>query len=67
MSIRMLSIWNSLVSYKMFQTVCGESREAIIMAHPATDVLSWNQYLTDQGVWIIAVIAVVAMMYIMAT
>jgi hypothetical protein len=41
--------------------------KAIIMAHPATDVLSWNQYFTDQGVWIIAVIAVVAMMYIMAT
>jgi hypothetical protein len=68
--IMMLSIWNSLVSYKMFKRYVARAEASDeIMAHPATDVLSWNQYLLQIRVFmIIAVIAVVAMaMYIMAT
>jgi len=59
----MLSIWNSLVSYKMFKRYVAKAEASDeIMAHPASDLVSWNQYLLQIRVFmIIAVIAVIAM------
>jgi hypothetical protein len=42
----LLSIWNSVVSYKMFERyIAAASKHEKIMAHPASDPVSWNRYL----------------------
>jgi hypothetical protein len=44
--IMLLSIWNSVVSYKMFERyIAAASKNEKIMAHPASDPVSWNRYI----------------------
>lgn len=44
--IMLLSIWNSVISCKMFQKyIAAASKHEKIMAHPASDPVSWNRYL----------------------
>jgi hypothetical protein len=40
--IMLLSIWNSVVSYKMFERYIAAASSEKIMAHPP---VSWNRYL----------------------
>jgi hypothetical protein len=40
----LLSIWNSVVSYKMFERyIAAASKHE--KSHPASDPVSWNRYL----------------------
>jgi hypothetical protein len=39
----LLSIWNSVVSYKMFERYIAAASKT--RKHPASDPVSWNRYL----------------------